>query len=687
MSSWSVTPRQTISRLLWKEFRQVRWFALLVVLCGCFAQAYGVVGASLVGASDSRLEIWSHPAVLIPTLIPMLFAIGCGATIFSNEHDSETFLFQRLLPVSGRQILGVKLGLAIGLTALLFFVLWVSSVLLYSNWEWLARSLLFVIPLSGLVVSEMLVWSLFFSVIEKRPLFAIGKAIACGVLSVFLCNALSTLLLSPDVQESSVIVGRILLILALTIVTRAKAIDWYESEKGSTTQRLLKNPWATTIDFSSLRSSTFGSLIWLQVRTTWLVMFAIGFGGLLAIERWAPLFSAPPLWACLAAGIGAVSLYGISKRRALVLQMGASPSQVWLSQWCLPIAMIVPLLAYYFFLGRGSTPSSLPIEWQPWLMPQLYMLTFDADGPPTLGIAGFSILSIIAATLIGLALGMFCSMLSGRLILSVFLALVSSVIMQELVLGASIALARNPNVSFTGLSFLITSMVFLCGATWWAFASWLKAETFRGMAQPLPRRIRGVLTGFVAFGIASAATSIGSVLLLAPDYSDRATEVLMEQPVAMNPQEIQRIEQLLTDTRDSLTEQATAIQAEFSGRKWRLSREEFYDEIAQAEWRLCAEKVKENFYWLQHVDGAQLLRSDFLQDETTGLRRELASYFSNSLRYFSETEDVEMGWVVWQQCVRFTELPDYFFSTQPLLESSRMTSEQNSPMDSSFRGQ
>ena len=201
MSSHIFSNRQVVSRLLWKEFRQIQGLVFFVILLGIIAQIYCWTVAA-AGLADYGWFLPEHVA----TMSPILFAMGCGVTIFTAEHENKTFLFQRLLPISRRQVLGTKIGLMAGMTTLLFLLFWSGALLIQASTSVGLGIYSLQMSANGLLVGEVLVWSLLFSMLEKRPLYAISKVILSCVGSIVLCYGLVSLFRSsPGLDDTRVL--------------------------------------------------------------------------------------------------------------------------------------------------------------------------------------------------------------------------------------------------------------------------------------------------------------------------------------------------------------------------------------------------------------------------------------------------------------------------------------------------
>lgn len=105
-------------RLVWKEYRLQRsWWIAMAVLAVILQLLMRLL------ASPESLSGFKGFYV-VALLLTALYAVGCGATLFATEHETGTFEFQRMLPVTARRLFFAKVGFAVASTALLMGILW-----------------------------------------------------------------------------------------------------------------------------------------------------------------------------------------------------------------------------------------------------------------------------------------------------------------------------------------------------------------------------------------------------------------------------------------------------------------------------------------------------------------------------------------------------------------------------------
>jgi hypothetical protein len=165
-------------RLVWKEYRQQRALWLAIAAAGLIFQVAVLVYCVLNGVSDLPDKVFT-----VALSVPILYSLGCGATLFAGEHEADTFSFQQSLPVAAGRVFKAKVVFALFSALALFPVLWLLAFAMTSwklpdaNWH---RQLW-----GGGVVAtvEVLIWATLGSLVLGRVLPA---AIVSGVVAVLL---------------------------------------------------------------------------------------------------------------------------------------------------------------------------------------------------------------------------------------------------------------------------------------------------------------------------------------------------------------------------------------------------------------------------------------------------------------------------------------------------------------------
>jgi ABC-type transport system involved in cytochrome c biogenesis permease component len=111
-----------VLHLAWKEYRAIRAFWLSIVALVVLAEATLL---ALSGPGTFRLHWIYHLALAAPAF----FALGCAGTAFAMEREEGTFEFLSASPISAREVLASKLGVALVATIAQLAVLWAVAFL------------------------------------------------------------------------------------------------------------------------------------------------------------------------------------------------------------------------------------------------------------------------------------------------------------------------------------------------------------------------------------------------------------------------------------------------------------------------------------------------------------------------------------------------------------------------------
>ena len=116
-----------LRRLAWKEFRILRgfWVAVMVLCCVCL-----MIMAWRMSTTDEPANLF-----FVAMGITACYALGCGAIAFAGEREARTDDFQRVLPVTARELLLGKLVHALTSTLMLGLIAGVVAWL-RRRWLW-----------------------------------------------------------------------------------------------------------------------------------------------------------------------------------------------------------------------------------------------------------------------------------------------------------------------------------------------------------------------------------------------------------------------------------------------------------------------------------------------------------------------------------------------------------------------
>ena len=165
-------------RLVWKEYRQQQSLWIAIALAGLLFQVAVLVYCALYGIGDLPNKLFT-----VALGVPILYSLGCGATLFAGEREAGTFPFQQSLPVSAGHVFRAKFTFALLSGLLLFPILW---LLAFAMASWTLPDPDWHLQLwgGGIVATiEVLTWAALGSLLIRRVLpAAIAGGIAAGLL-------------------------------------------------------------------------------------------------------------------------------------------------------------------------------------------------------------------------------------------------------------------------------------------------------------------------------------------------------------------------------------------------------------------------------------------------------------------------------------------------------------------------
>ncbi len=361
----------SVKRLLWKDYCEYSglWWAMLV---GSLLFFWVIVGIEVAQRHEATLPL---PVVEIATFlwlaIAVCFPAAVGATSFSREHEQETFVFLRSLPIHSRTVLFCRCAL-VAFATILLFVLFFGVAIVTSA---LSKDLTIshanlteaygMLALSMMVAIEAFLIGVFFSLLTKHPL---GALLMTGV----------TMMLIHGTALSGTFVGAETEIYAWQLLVLASAIAfgildfiripqwfregdaWGSGSAGAISSKRtnLMSHSAKAKETSARRTAGRGivrSLIWQQWRQLgfW-YLFAIAFGLLiLLVPNGAGVFG---MFVALVLVASSVFFHEKQNRRYRFLsQRGVHPFKVWMARNVILLPVIAIPCAYtaYFLYEEG----------------------------------------------------------------------------------------------------------------------------------------------------------------------------------------------------------------------------------------------------------------------------------------------------------------------------------------------
>ena len=331
-------------RLMWKEYRQFRGFGLAMM---CLGFVFLLLAIQL--GNRTYNPFLASNAIFFS----ILFVAGCAATTFAMERENNTYLLQRMLPVSVWQVVSAKISLTLIGAAVIFVVLASATFLIGGpnqfNFEW--QEFLFY----GLVLLEFLAWGTLFSLIDYRPLRALALAITCALFCLIAAATISmwvhgTQGLAPTTDLTGLIV-RVTVLVAVTIVDVWLAKRWFQEGAKSTWLSISLRPlvWQVRIRTITWTLSgwpgTLTHLLWLQRRL--MIWPLLALGTIMIVGR--VLIAADPLnddavgevllFGGIATFIGALAIAPAGKEREFLAQHGVRGVWLWVAQMSRPLLL------------------------------------------------------------------------------------------------------------------------------------------------------------------------------------------------------------------------------------------------------------------------------------------------------------------------------------------------------------
>ncbi len=165
-------------RLIWKEYRTHRPLWLAVLIATPLMQMAMLILRFV--DDDDRIHPYTpetaNGLMAIGFISSVVYLLGCCATMFSVEHETGVFDFQRVLPLNQPRVFWAKVGFAavsyLWLTAILWLV--TRGIFLWgepTGSTWFGTYGL-------LYLAELFAWSVLASLVVRQPLWGVIAAIA-----------------------------------------------------------------------------------------------------------------------------------------------------------------------------------------------------------------------------------------------------------------------------------------------------------------------------------------------------------------------------------------------------------------------------------------------------------------------------------------------------------------------------
>lgn len=357
-------------RLVWKEYRVQRPLWLVMAIAPLLIQGAILLIAKLMSSrtyeklDDAQVNL----LMSVSYLASSVYLLGCCATIFSVEHETGTFDFQKMMPATQRQIFWSKVGFAAVSSLLLtVFLSLITRVGVLGLLIWLFFDTdtpgisVWFDTYGMLYLAELFVWSVLSLLLIRHPLWAVIVAISVQssmmqlVIPYFVTGKYG-LALTDSHDEFKRLVARwgVLLLTGVADVVIGKL--WYEDRLrlprwrfGLQPDMALSYPAAGELPpYLGQRQLGWSRLLWLGWRDArWIVgavllWYACCLKPTPTIDQWHALML-PYFLGSFVCGLFAFGSEQWGSRFRFATERGCAPRIVWLSRhvtWLPPVVLM-----------------------------------------------------------------------------------------------------------------------------------------------------------------------------------------------------------------------------------------------------------------------------------------------------------------------------------------------------------
>jgi hypothetical protein len=495
-----------LRRFLWKETRMLSGLWLAILAMGVFVE--WVVNAFTPPVLGQAMMLFC-----VALCATVLYALGAAATIFSVEHEEETYNFLAGLPAKWWPVFSGKLVVVFTSAGALAASLSVIGWMICGFDTPSGKDMTDALALFGVAVLEGMAWGTLFSLLMKRPLVAAMLTIVVGAVMVnVIVNTSSSYAvasLNPDAYQEAVPV-RLAVSAIVLLASAVAARGWLVSDRGArgvqlgrlSPRKRRRSQVAARFCPASIPTNTpsrrmmLARLIWQTWRDSWkllLVPLGVGSIALLCVTAAIGLFtmSDEPIVASLVCSMffvpalyGALAFSSDQRRESyrFLSEHAGRPRYVWLARHIVWFGtLVVVFLAFYllaaglFLLALRYSGANFAEAFVQWGTPAPEMgydfIQFTRFVVQGTTLAAFGVLTAYS-------LGQLCSMLVRSEILAAFLALLLSVS-----LSAWIAILFVWQLS--GWLFLVPLAIGAMLATWLRAPDWIAGRnTWRSWVKP-----------------------------------------------------------------------------------------------------------------------------------------------------------------------------------------------------------
>ncbi len=350
-------------RLVWKEYRTQRalWLTLLI---GTPVLQGALLGLLWLSDDYPKPGRWpDHVLFLfaISYFLSAIYVLGCAATMFSVEHETGTFDFQRVLPANRLRVLCAKIGFGLMSSSALVLLLWGLTMALFGPESQGKASVNWFSGLGLFYLAEAFAWSVVASLLIRHPLWSVILALSAHwimnyVVLTTLTKTSEIVNFSPFYPTTRMLESRIAVLVMLIVADVVLGYLWFDDRLRLPRWRFR---WRRDVSpsysakaelppYVGERQSGWSRMLWLSWRDgRWLIAaflawFGNNFYELHHLHNWEMLV--PPAYlGSFVFGLLAFAPEQLGGRFRYMAERGCSPRKAWLCRQmiCLPPMLLI----------------------------------------------------------------------------------------------------------------------------------------------------------------------------------------------------------------------------------------------------------------------------------------------------------------------------------------------------------
>ncbi|MCX7420986.1 MAG: hypothetical protein NT013_15800 [Planctomycetia bacterium] len=348
-------------RLVWKEYRVQRplWLALLIA-----SPVLQLAWLVLMWIVDGPRAEFISPDLArgffaIGFVTSAIYLLGCCATMFSVEHETGSFDFQRVLPSNQPRLFFAKVGFAAVSFLVLTAALWLLTQILFVRFAAIEPS--WFGAYGVLYMAELFVWSVLASLMIRQPLWAVIIAVSLQSLMMqvtlpYLTTGKHGFDVSAASEDFKLLMARIVVLVLIAVADIVVGKFWFEDRLrlprwrfGMQPDMALSYPAAGELPpYLGQRQLGWSRLLWLGWRDARWVVGAVLLWYVCCLKltptlaQWHALML-PYFIGSFVCGLFAFGSEQWGGRFRFVTERGCTPRIVWLSRhatWLPPVVLM-----------------------------------------------------------------------------------------------------------------------------------------------------------------------------------------------------------------------------------------------------------------------------------------------------------------------------------------------------------